>query len=173
MSKQYDEYLLQHRTNVKKGFEWIRDNLPELLEEGIDYEYQIGFAHDLSKDTKDEYYAYDAYFYGGNKSYAVVQEFKKAWLSHIHRNSHHWQHWVLINDDPSEGIVVLDMPDNYIIEMICDWWAFSLASGNLYEIFKWYAEHAEHMKLSIKTRASVESILEKIKDKLEVLGNDI
>ena len=31
MSIQYDQYLTQHKANVKKGFEWIRDNLPELV----------------------------------------------------------------------------------------------------------------------------------------------
>nr|DAE02562.1 MAG TPA: hypothetical protein [Siphoviridae sp. ctmYS12] len=29
----------------------------------------------------------------------------------------------------------MDMPYNYIIEMICDWWAFSWNKGNLQEIF--------------------------------------
>ena len=33
---------------------------------------------------------------------------------------------------------ILEMPYDYIIEMICDWWSFSWQSGNLYEIFKWY-----------------------------------
>lgn len=59
------------------------------------------------------------------------------------------------------------MPHNYIIEMICDWWAFSWAKGNLYEIFSWYDAHKHYMKLSDKTRKTVEDILEKIKAKLD------
>ena len=31
MSKEYDLYLQEHKANVKKGFEWIRENLPELI----------------------------------------------------------------------------------------------------------------------------------------------
>lgn len=171
MSIQYDNYLEQHRTNVLKGFNWLQENLPDVIGKWFDHDYQIQFDHDRSKDSADEYNAYDAYFYGNNKSYAVVQDFKRAWLMHIHRNPHHWQHWILINDDPNEGEIILDMDHNYIIEMICDWWAFSWNKGNLYEIFKWYDEHKDYMKLSDKTRDTVEHILGKMKEKLDEIQN--
>ena len=167
MSVAYDQYLTQHKANVKKGFEWIRDNLPELVIGDYDYEWQIGMAHDASKTNPDEYEAYDAYFYGGNRSYAVVQAFNKAWLMHIHRNPHHWQHWVLINDEPDEGEILIEMPYNYILEMICDWWAFSWAKGDLTEIFKWYEEHKDYIKLHEASRRAVEINLAMIKEKLE------
>lgn len=54
------------------------------------------------------------------------------------------------------------MPDNYIIEMICDWWSFSWDKGKLDEIFDWYEEHKGYMKLSYSTREKVEDILERI-----------
>lgn len=167
MSFQYDQYLTQHRSNVKRGFDWIAENLPELLVDGFDYGWQIEFAHDKSKDEPDEYEAYDAYFYGGNRSYAVMQNYQKAWLLHLHRNPHHWQYWILINDDPKEGEIVLEMPYNYIIEMICDWWAFSWQKGKLGEIFDWYNEHCKYMKLHPKTRKTIEDILAKMKIKLD------
>lgn len=170
MSLAYDNYLEQHKSNVHKGFEWIRDNLPELIEGFNDnFEWQIGIAHDQSKTQSDEYTAYDNYFYG-NRSYQVVQDFNKAWLLHIHRNPHHWQHWILINDNPNEGEIILDMDYVYILEMICDWWAFSWNSGDLTEIFKWYDQHKDYMKLSDKTRKTVEDILQKIKEKLGDVG---
>lgn len=173
MSYEYNQYLIQHKMNVKNGFEWLREFLPELIKGDFNYEWHIGFAHDQSKNEPDEYDAYDAYFYGGNRSFECVQNFQKAWLLHIHRNPHHWQYWVLINDDPEEGEIILDMPYNYIIEMICDWWSFSWANGNLEEIFAWYDEHSKYMKLSLNTRATVEDILEQIKKKLEELdGSD-
>lgn len=166
MSVKYDNYLAQHKGNVLKGFEWIRENLPELIKGDYDYEWQIGMAHDQSKSDPEEYDAYDKYFYGGNRSYAVVRDFRIAWLHHIHHNPHHWQHWVLINDDPGEGMIMLDMPYNYILEMICDWWAFSWAKGNLDEIFNWYNEHKAYMKLSDKTRRTVEDILDNLRAKV-------
>ena len=166
MSAQYDQYLHTHKANVAKGFAWIRENLPELIKNVENLEWLICFNHDASKTEQDEYEAYDAYFYGGNRSYAVVQEFNKAWLKHIHRNPHHWQHWVLINDEAKEGEVVIEMPYEYIIEMICDWWSFSWSKGDLTEIFKWYADH-KNIKLHPKTRATVDVILGKIKEKLK------
>ena len=58
------------------------------------------------------------------------------------------------------------MPDIYIIEMICEWWSFSWSKGDLTEIFKWYEERKEYIKLSEKTRRGVENILNMMKDKL-------
>ena len=166
MSQKYDQYLQEHKENVYKGFEYIRDNLPELLTEDIT-EWQYRFGHDLSKSDPEEYDAYDAYFYGGNRSYKVVNDFKYAWLRHIHNNPHHWQYWILHNDDPGEGKVILEMPYNYIIEMVCDWWAFSWAKGDLTAIFNWYGQHKNYMELGEKTRKQIESILSAIKDSLK------
>ena len=175
MSIEYDNYLKQHRGNVYRAYEWIRDNIPEVLkpDEYYDYETQIMLDHDKSKNDAEEYRAYDRYFYGRNRSSYVVSDFNYAWLRHIHQNPHHWQYWVLINDDPDEGEICLDMPHNYIVEMICDWWAFSWAKGNLYEIFSWYEDHKDYMKLSEKTRDTVEDILTKTKDKLDTNKEDI
>lgn len=166
MSVDYSKYLAQHTGNVYNAYCWLRTNLPEILN-GMDYEAQIRHFHDASKFTSEEYTAYDEYFYGREKTDEVKANFNLAWLHHIHQNPHHWQYWILINDDPGEGMVILDMPHNYIVEMICDWWAFSWKKGDLTEIFKWYDKHKEYMKLSDKTRATVEDILAKIKEKLE------
>nr|WP_296955199.1 DUF5662 family protein [uncultured Mediterraneibacter sp.] len=169
MSKEYNLYLQQHRANVRKGFDWIKENCPELIpdKDRLRLTRQIGIEHDNSKGQSDEYNAYDAYFYGKNKSYQVVQDYNYAWLLHLHRNPHHWQYWVLINDDPKEGEVILDMPYRYILEMVCDWWAFSWQKENLYEIFDWYDEHSKYMKLSDKTRKTVDRILMKIREALD------
>ena len=78
-----------------------------------------------------------------------------------------------MNDDPKEGTIALDMPDEYIIEMICDWWSFSWRSGDLTEIFKWYDDHKNRMILHERTRASVELILTMIKYKLDEGGDAV
>lgn len=168
MSYQYDQYLVNHKDNVKNGFNWILENIPELLKTGFDFVWQMNSQHDYSKGEPDEYEAYDAYFYGGNRSFSVVQDFKRAWLLHIHRNPHHWQYWVLLNDDPEEGETFIEMPYNYILEMICDWWSFSWAKGDLNDIFPWYEEHKDYIKLHPKSRETVKFVLEQIKMKLEV-----
>ena len=79
MSYQYDLYLQKHKANVKKGFDWLQTNMPWLFEGKPDAAWQTEFEHDASKSKPDEYEAYDAYFYGGNRSYAVVQAFQRAW----------------------------------------------------------------------------------------------
>lgn len=87
MSFQYDQYLANHRANVKRGFDWLCENLPDVTNDISDAAWQIEFAHDKSKDKEDEYNAYDAYFYGNNRSYKVVQDYQRAWLTHIHRTT--------------------------------------------------------------------------------------
>ena len=165
MSYEYNQYLQNHMRNVSAAYTWIQNNIPELVDGYPTLEWDICYNHDSSKYKQDEYDAYDKYFYG-DKSYSVVQEFKRAWLVHIHRNPHHWQHWILNNDNPNEGETILEMPYNYIVEMICDWWSFSHSKGNLYEIFKWYDERKEYIKLHPDTRKVVESILHQIKEKM-------
>ena len=170
MSKEYNNYILEHKENVRKAFDFIKTHLPELFEDDAikrDCEFLCEICHDRSKYEDDEYDAYDEYFYGNNRSYKVVHNFQEAWLAHIHKNAHHWQHWVLINDDPEEGEIILDMDFVYIIEMICDWWSFSWKSGNLFEIFDWYEKHKNYIKLSERTRETVEDILDDIKYKLK------
>lgn len=168
MSYEYDHYLIEHRGNVRKAFKWLKENLPEtvVVDDDTDIEYQICFAHDESKDNPDEYAAYDAYFYGGNRSYATVKEFEKAFLYHLHRNPHHWQYWILVAYDDEKGQQIFEMPYKYIVEMICDWWSFSWKTGNLEEIFNWYEDHKDHIQLASKTRETVERILEEMKTKL-------
>lgn len=164
MSVKYDDYLNQHIMNVASASDWIRQNISPFL--GLDISSNV-FIHDESKYTKEEYDAYDAYFYGGKLTKEVKDNFNYAWLHHIHNNPHHWQYWVLINDDPDNGTVALDIPYKYVIEMICDWWSFSWRSGNFYEIFNWYDKHKDYMILSKNTRELVEDILAQIKKKLD------
>lgn len=161
MSKKYNQYLQEHKANVAKAFYWLLENTPYLIVG--DYERQITADHDASKSDPEEYEAYDEYFYGDNKSNEVKEQFNKAWLHHIHNNPHHWQYWILTGDDPKEGELVLDMPYNYIVEMVCDMWSFGFKENNLNEIFDYYNEHKKWMKLSDDTRGLVQYILSEIK----------
>lgn len=57
MSFQYDQYLSNHRANVKRGFDWLCENLSDVTNDISDAAWQIEFAHDKSKDEEDEYNA--------------------------------------------------------------------------------------------------------------------
>ena len=114
MSLAYDEYLAEHIGNVNKGLHWMLDNLPLTQEEKSAIETaMVEFRHDESKYDTAEYDPYDQYFYGGNRSYAVCVAFDYAWLHHIHNNPHHWQYWILIEDDPETGVpLIVHVPES-------------------------------------------------------------
>ena len=133
MSQKYDMYIREHVDNLQRGFTWLKQNCPEVLEDlEEEIQYQI-IIHDDSKWSDEEYDAYDEYFYGAGKN---ENEFNYAWLHHIHNNPHHWQYWLLREDDGDT--IPLEVPYNYIIEMVLGWWSFSWKQDNLKEIFKWY-----------------------------------
>ena len=167
MSAEYDKYLVEHCENVREAFRWIQNNIPQVLSKldmSLDYWVYLNMEHDESKWGDEEYYAYDNYFYG-DKTSKVVKEFDYAWLHHIHNNPHHWQHWVLLEDEGKTK--ALEMPERDVIEMVCDWWSFSFKSGNLREVFKWYDDHKGKMILHPNTRKKVEAILDAIDKKLK------
>lgn len=173
MSKEYDEYLSQHIENVQKGYWWMVSHgiiPPEInyVRSSLDI-----LDHDASKRSPEEYEAYDDYFYGkegrDEDDIRVINDtFDYAWLHHIHNNPHHWQYWVLLEDD--EGAYkpkALMMPEEYMYEMIADWWSFSWKDGNLKEIFDWWKDHEKKMLLHPETRKMVEDVLSKMKTEIE------
>ena len=161
MSTAYTDYIIEHCENVRKAYDWLVDH------KIIKNEYlQYIIHHDISKWTDEEFKAYDAYFYGkAGKTAAVKEAFNFAWLHHIHHNPHHWQHWVLINDD--DGTKALEMPEEYLIELVCDWWSFSHKTGKLDEIFDYYKSHKANLIMHKNSQKRLEELLDKIKEALE------
>ena len=156
-NEQYNEYLKNHISNVQKAY-------TILTSRGVvkaDAETAKNIAHhDESKYGKEEWDAYLYKFYVPEKADAL--EFKKAWLHHQHNNPHHPQYWCLQEDDHPGKLECIDIPECYIVEMICDWWSFSLAKGKPQEIQKWYKEKGSTYLMSPKTRKRVEEILKAI-----------
>lgn len=156
MSQEYTNYITQHVANVQKAADWLyAHNI-------ISKKMSLGL-HDVSKYSDEEYKAYDDYFYG-NRTEEIVKAFDYAWLHHLHNNPHHWQYWIIKIDNGKEK--ALEMPEEDVYEMICDWWSFSFKTGDLYEIFDWYEKH-KGMVLHPNTRKLVEDILDKIKKALD------
>lgn len=160
MSKAYTNYIVEHCGNVKKAYEWLVEH--KIIKDKFIHRIQ---AHDISKYSEEEYDAYDKYFYGKEKTAEIKEAFNYAWLHHLHHNPHHWQHWVLINDD--DGTQALEMPEEYVIELICDWWSFSHKTGKLDEIFEYYKSHKANLIMHKNTKAMVEDILNKINKELK------
>ena len=169
MSLKYNDYLKDHISAVQQGLDWLDMNLILDKEAILDAQERLNtIGHDASKYTSEEYEAYDDYFYGSNQTAKVKEAFDYAWLHHIHNNPHHWQYWLLVNDDEEDGTKALKMPLSYVYEMIADWWSFSWRQGNLMEIFDWYKKHQKRMILHKETRAVVEDILSRMQEILEM-----
>lgn len=155
----YHDYINAHCSNIKEAYEWFKKKLPDVVNKCENLEHNIKL-HDDSKFSDDEFDAYANYFYGESKNKNVKNAFDNAWLHHIHNNPHHWEYWLLLTDN--KKIKPLDMPLDYIVEMICDWWTFGFKDGNLNEIFTFYANEKHKMVLSNQTRKTIEDILNKI-----------
>lgn len=165
--EEYLSYLEQHLSGVQQSFDWMKEH-SDLFSDIFDSNDFADAAkliekHDESKLREEEFSSYAKYFYG-TKTEAVKTDFDFAWLHHIHSNPHHWQYWVLIND--TDGTKALDMPKKYIIEMICDHWAFSWRAKNLTEILSWYNKNKSHIIFSDRTKEIYEKSLKIIKENL-------
>lgn len=107
--------------------------------------------HDWTKFLPVEWFAYVEMFYGEArrlkkeepddfKYWNAVEPyqvaFDNAWLHHQHWNKHHWQHWVLRNDDGD--MKLLKIPQKYLREMVADWCGAGRGITGNWEVWKWY-----------------------------------
>lgn len=122
--------------------------------------------HDWSKFLPSEWFPYVHHFYGPHPiqrdatgyyhAAGVGGSFDRAWSLHQHRNDHHWQHWVLIQDD--EPPKLLEMPEPAIREMVADWVGAGRAQGTP-NTLRWYEAHQHQLLLAPRTRQRVEELL--------------
>lgn len=126
--------------------------------------------HDWTKFLLSEWLPYAEYFYGdketpspGKYGYCHTAgsdaAFDAAWNHHQKRNKHHWQYWLLVNDDNDGGYIPLPMPDAYMREMVADWVGAGKAQGKP-DTAAWYEENKAKMVLHPRTRLKVELLLE-------------
>ena len=109
-----------------------------------------GVTHDLSKFLPSEFMGLVRWRVGGR--WPLV-----ATLRHFHRNDHHWQHWVFINENCESQPRLPEMPLVCVKEMIADWRVAALLQGN--DVHRWYRLFREHIWLSVKVREFVEENL--------------
>lgn len=136
-----------------------------------------GIIHDWSKFLPSEWFPYVESFYGrgaelrakrkraGSLSHEEEREldriqvaFDHAWLLHQHRNPHHWQHWLLREDNG--GVKILEMPFPLRDEMLADWEGAGRAiTGRLGDSPAWYARNRSNINLARLTRAYIDDSL--------------
>lgn len=126
--------------------------------------------HDWDKFLPDEWFPYVHFFYEPDGSPKQRRDstgyykptdtgnaaFDFAWLLHQKRNRHHWQWWVLPEDNGGEKI--LPIPDVYRREMLADWRGAGRAQGTP-DTAVWYEKNKDKMRLHLDTRAWIEQQL--------------
>ena len=150
--KEYKDYVVAHKERVEEFSTWLLSNCPELFE-NVDTEVfkDLIKEHDESKFSEEEFEPYAQKWYGDGKD---TREYELAWEHHYMNNEHHPEYW---NGE--------DMPLIYILEMICDWGSFSIASGDMKELSDFYYNKAEsdpEKNLSDATKEIIHDILIKI-----------
>ena len=165
-SPEYISYLSDHIQSV--GDSWFRI-LRNAIEEDEVYKPilskvdELVRVHDASKYDAEEYGPYLNYFYPSKGHSKDQVAFDLAWLHHIHNNPHHSQHWILIRDEGE--VVPMDMPVEYICEMLCDWHSFSSKDPES-TAYNWYNKNKKNFTFSEKTRKTVENLIEFLKEPL-------
>ena len=82
-----------------------------------------GIMHDLSKFSPTEFWESVKYYQGTSSPIVAAKKAKgysKAWLHHKGRNKHHYEYWIDYPTNKSEGLVGMEMPVKYVVEMFCD-----------------------------------------------------
>lgn len=124
-----------------------------------------GLKHDWTKFLPSEWFAYARYDFNKGvpvtTGYAHVLDptelpFNIAWNHHQKRNDHHWQYWVLLQDEG--GTYALPMPDVCRKEMLADWRGAGRAQKKS-DTVAWYRVNKDKMNLHPDTRAWIESEL--------------
>ena len=142
----YLKYLVRHKWWVFIGCR--RMKVPFLR----------ALTHDWSKFLPSEWFPYVASFYGPQpRTQEVKTAFDRAWLHHIHFNPHHWQHWILREDDGDTK--VLQIPETYVREMVADWYGAGKAISGKNDVLAWYAKNREKIVLHDSTRHLTEYLL--------------
>lgn len=147
MHRKYGSYVLRHKWFVFRA--GLRTGAPlwRLV------------IHDWSKMSRGEWGPYVRSFYGPQpRTDEVKLAFDQAWLHHQHRNPHHWQHWLLREDNG--GLKTLEIPEGFVREMVADWMGAGRAITGKWEVGSWYSKNQEKIELHPSSRALVERIIQ-------------
>lgn len=86
--------------------------------------YKQGLIHDWSKYSPVEFISGVRYFQNGKRSPNFGEKkshgYSSAWLHHKGRNRHHFEYWIDMTLDTSQGLQGMPMPTRYVLEMFCD-----------------------------------------------------
>ena len=128
----------------------------------------LGIIHDWSKFLPSEFIPYANHFHGPDaKQWRDKTGYYKptdtgdaafdfAWFLHQKRNKHHWQWWILPEDE--SGCKALPMPNKYRREMLADWRGAGRVQGKP-NTRAWYEMNGYKLQLHPETLVWIEGML--------------
>lgn len=121
-----------------------------------------GVVHDWQKFTPLEaiYYSYKfgKVYTKDERTDAMEEGFTRAWHHHLKFGPHHWQHWLMYNDNSI--VEPIEIPTSYVYEMLCDWISFGvILHKDRLEFKDYYHSKKDVMLLHPETRRLVESLI--------------
>lgn len=136
--------------------------------------YKQGLLHDLSKYTPEEFLTGIRYYQGSRSPNAAEKEAKgysAAWLHHKGRNKHHFEYWIDFSVRKEDGLQGMEMPLNYVMEMVMD----RIAASKVYmkqnytdaSAWEYYCRTKDYIVIHPNTRACLEKILLMLRDEGE------
>jgi hypothetical protein len=133
--------VFKHKYFVFRAGMWTKTPIWQLI------------IHDFSKLGPREFKGYVDKVKGQD-----TYDFENAWLHHITRNPHHWEHWCLDNKP------IGDIPEKYVREMVADWFGAARSYNGAWpedeRSWKWLNENYHRIKLTDATHRLLEKILD-------------
>lgn len=166
----YLRYVIRHKWFVLVAGMRLRVPLWQLI------------VHDWTKFLPSEWTPYADFFYNEKRKsregldaigdfgcaeaapwgYFLKDRFDLAWLYHQRRNKHHWQWWVLREDEG--GKYPLPMPERHLREMVADWAGAGRAITGRWELAEWYAQNRD--KMLVRDQARVEELVQDFEERI-------
>lgn len=153
-------YILRHKFYVFKAGKVCEVSLWRRLK------------HDWSKFSPREFFPYAEFFYGkqtyrrpgmtGKQSIEaplkVAENFDRALLGHLHRNDHHFEHWLMLQDGK---LVAKAMPEQAWRELCADYLAMEFTLNGNWDAISWYSKNVGNMVIHHETQHRIESLLKR------------
>ena len=162
-TKLYIKYIVEHKKNIEKAFEEMREN--SLIFQRYDDDilnalWERVLVHDESKYSEEEFIPYRKNFFPINAEEKENNklDFDKAWEHHWKNNSHHWQYRknkTSFNKDNKEE--VLD-----VLENVLDWMAMGYKFND--RPYQYYENNKNNIILCDDERKYLEDLIYNIID---------
>lgn len=160
---EYTEYINEHRANVKKAWETMKNNQEAMDFIGNNIDENMSSVilqldkdiemHDMSKFSKEEFDGYRMKWHPvtPEEKESHKEDYEKAWRHHYTNNLHHWD-WYYENNRMDS------MPLINVVHMICDWEAMSYKKGGTTK--EWYSKEKKDIHLGDRQRKFAEGLID-------------